>query len=135
MTGGGSHNLHPSAGIIYIKAILKKMKDGEIHTDVRAYRVNVTHAVTHSPDNPLPFSSCSSSLQFVSHLIPLPITPVLSHPPPMPFILFLIPLLNFLVPVTFGSYLACHSTLNNLNLKLNSKLHKPDGFEFSKFAR
>ena len=36
MTGGGLHNLHPSAGIISIKAILKKMKDGEIHTDVRA---------------------------------------------------------------------------------------------------
>ena len=31
--------------------------------------------------------------------------------------------------------LSCHSTLNNLNLKLNSKLHKPDGFEFPKFAR
>ena len=44
------------------------------------------------------------SICFTSH-IPLPITPALSHPPPMPFILFLIPLVNFLAPVTFGSYL------------------------------
>ena len=133
MTGGGSHN-HPSAGIIYIKAILKKMKDGEIHYDVIGHKglmllmqsPIVLTTLYHFPlalHHSICFTSHTTS-HYTCTFSPSPHAfHPLSHSP-----------LKFPSPCHIW-VLSCHSTLNNLNLKLNSKLHKPDGFEFPKFAR